>query len=220
MINIKMEWTNQNDVLFCREVITFEFFTHKPHSKERGQCYDRIAESLSAINDVYVKVDQRTSRDRVKKLFKFHISKRNREEKGLRVEVEHSELDDLMLGIYDQHKQIESETSKASEKVKIAKDQGKLAAGEICACAAERLSETRKRNLDKVDHGDQSQKISSNKKRSSGGDSIAYLREKTEKDFALCQEEMNLQKHELDMAKLKEEASQKQIAQLIENSQQ
>ena len=104
--------------------------------------------------------------------------------------------------------------------MKIAKDQGKLAAGEIRACAAERLRETRKRNLDKVDHGDQSQKISSNKKRSSGGDSIAYLREKTEKDFALCQEEMNLQKHELDMAKLKEEASQKQIAQLIENSQQ
>ena len=220
MINIKMEWTNQNDVLFCREVIAFEFFTHKPHSKGCGQCYDRIAESLSAINDVYVKVDQRTSRDRVKKLFKFHISKRNREEKGLRVEVEHSELDDLMLGIYDQHKQIESETSEASEKVKIAKDQGKLAAGEICACAAERLSETHKRNLDKVDHGDQSQKISSNKKRSSGGDSIAYLREKTEKDFALCQEEINLQKHELDMVKSKEEASQKQIAQLIENSQQ
>ena len=69
--------------------------------------------------------------------------------------MEHSELDDLMLGIYDQHKQIESETSKASEKVKIAKDQGKLAAGEIHACAAEQLSETRKRNLDKVDHGDQ-----------------------------------------------------------------
>ena len=72
-----MEWTNQNDVLFCREVIAFEFFTHKPHSEERGQCYDQIAESLSAINDVYFKVDQRRSRDRIKKLFKFRIRKRN-----------------------------------------------------------------------------------------------------------------------------------------------
>ena len=37
---------------------------------------------------------------------------------------------------------------------------------------------------------------------------------------ALRQEEINIQKQELDIAKAKEEASQKQIAQLIENSQQ
>ena len=107
--------------------------------------------------------------------------------------MEHSELDDLVLDIYDQDKQIENETSEASEKVKIAKDQDKLVAEEIRACAVERLSETRKRNLDKVDNGDQSQKVrSNNKRRSSGGDTIAYLREKTEKDFALRQEEINL----------------------------
>ena len=88
-----------------------------------------------------------------------------------------------MLDIYDQHKQIENETSEASEKLKLAKDQDKLAAEEICACAVEGLSETRKRDLDKVDHGNQSIKISSNnKRRSSGGDTIAYLREKTERD--------------------------------------
>ena len=69
--------------------------------------------------------------------------------------------------------------------MKVAKDQDKLTAEQICACAVERLSETRKRNLDKVDHGDQSQKVSSNnKRRCSGEDTIAYLREKAEKDFA------------------------------------
>ena len=168
-------------------------FTHKPTSKERGQCYDRIAESLSAVKDVYFKVDQRALRDRIEKLLKLHASKRNREEKASGVEAEHSELDDLMLDIYDQHKQIENETSEASEKVKVAKDQDKLAAEEIRACAVERLSETRKRNLDKVDHGDQSQKISSNNKwRSSGGDTIAYLRERNKKDFALRPEEINI----------------------------
>ena len=74
-------------------------------------------------------------------------------------------LDDLMHDIYDQHKQMENETSEASEKVKIAKDQDKLAAEEICACAVEQLN---------VDHGDQSLKISSNnKRRSSSGDTIA-----------------------------------------------
>ena len=189
----KMEWAEQHDALFCREVTAFELFTHKPTSKERGQCYDRIAESLSAVKDVYFKVDQRALRDRIQKLLKLHVSKRNREEKASGAEAEHSELDDLMLDIYDQHKQIENETSEASEKVKVAKDQDKLAAEEIRACAVERLSETRKRNLDKVDHGDQSQKISSNNKwRSSGGDTIAYLREKNKKDSALRPEEINI----------------------------
>ena len=65
------------------------------------------------------------------------VCKRNRDEKTSRVEVEHSQLNDLLLDIYDQHKQIENETSEASEKVKVAKDQDKLAAEEICACAVE-----------------------------------------------------------------------------------
>ena len=182
----KMEWTDQHDVLFCREVIPFELFTQKPGSKERGQCSDRIAERPNAVKDVYFKVDQRALRNRVKKLLKLYVSKKNREEKASGVEVEHSELDDVMLDIYDQHKQIENETSEASEKVKVAKDQDKLAAEEIRACAVERLSETRKRNLDIAHHEDQSQKnYNNNKRRSSGGNTIAYLREKTEKDFAL-----------------------------------
>ena len=123
----------------------------------------------------------------------MHVSKKKREEKASGVEDEHSELDDLMLDIYDQHKQIENETSEASEKVKVAKDQDKLAAEEIRACAVERLSEMRKRNLHIADHEDQSQKnCNNNKRRSSGGNTIAYLREKTEKDFALHQEEINI----------------------------
>ena len=40
------------------------------------------------------------------------------------------------------------------------------------------------------------------------------------KDFALRQEEINIRKQEIHIAKSKEKASQKQIAQLVENSQQ
>ena len=174
-----MEWTNQHDVLFSTGVIAFELLTHKPDSKEAGQCYDQIAEILNAVKYVYFKVDQGAWRARTKKLLKMLVCKRKRDEKTSRVEVEHSQLNDLLLDIYDQHKQIENETSEASEKVKVAKEQDKLAAEEICACAVEWISETCKRNLDKVDHGDQPQKISSNNKgRSSGGGNIAYLREK------------------------------------------
>ena len=182
-------------------------------AKEFFACYDRIAESLSAVKVVYFKIDQRTLRNRIKKPLKSHDSKRNPKEKASGVEVEHSEVDDLMLDIYDQHKQIENETSEISEKVKIAKGEHKLAAEKARDCAVERLTETHKRNF-------QSPKISNNRRSSSGGDTIAYLKEKPEKDFALRQEEINFRKQELDISKSKEEASQKQIAQLIENAQQ
>ena len=148
-------------------------------AKDFFACYDRIAESLSAVKVVYFKIDQRTLRNRIKKPLKSHDSKRNPKEKASGVEVEHSEGDDLMLDIYDQHKQIENETSEISEKVKIAKGEDKAR-----DCAVERLTETHKRNF-------QSQKISNNRRSSSGGDTIAYLKEKPEKDFALRQEEIN-----------------------------
>ena len=54
----KMEWTNQHDILFSTGVIAFELLTHKPDSKEAGQCYDQIAEILNAVKYVYFKVDQ------------------------------------------------------------------------------------------------------------------------------------------------------------------
>lgn len=85
--------------------------------------------------------------------------------------------------------------------MKITKDHDKLAAEEIRACEVERLGETRKKNLDKVDHADlkkmryKIQKSSNNNKRtSSGGDTTVYLRKKTVKDFPLRQEERNLRK--------------------------
>ena len=42
-----------------------------PGSKERGQCYDRIAESLNAVKDGYFKLHPKALRDTIKKLPKF-----------------------------------------------------------------------------------------------------------------------------------------------------
>ena len=44
------------------------------------------------------------------------------------------------------------------------------------------------------------------KRRSSGGDTIAYLREKSEKDFEMREEELQLRKEELKVTKAREEA--------------
>lgn len=84
-------------MVFCREVMAFELYEHKPGSKERGPCIDRIAESLNSIEEPWFKVDQRSLKDRIKKLLKY-VEKRNKEMRASEVE-EHTELDDLLLDI-------------------------------------------------------------------------------------------------------------------------
>ena len=66
----------------------------------------------------------------------------------------------------------------------------------IRCTSMERLSETRKR-----EGAESSSKSSEKKMRSSGGDTISYLREKAEKDFKLSGEELNLRREELELNK-------------------
>ena len=84
----------------------------------------------------------------------------------------------------------------------------------------ERLSETIKRRSstrsDDCDITSSKQK----KSRSSGTDTIPYLREKTEKDFELREEELKLKREQLEMEKKGQEASQNQMQMLIQSSQQ
>ena len=58
------------------------------------------------------------------------------------------------------------------------------------------------------------------KSRSSGTDTTAYLREKTEKDFELRTAELKLKREQLDMEKQRHEASQNHMEMLIQSSQQ
>ena len=110
-----MEWTTQHDILFCREEIAFDVYRYKPGSKERGRCLDRIAESLNSIEEPWLKVDQRSLRDRIKKLLKLYVEKRNKEMRASGVEVEHTELDDLLLDIHERQQEAEAEAAEASE---------------------------------------------------------------------------------------------------------
>ena len=102
-----MEWTDGHDVLFCREVLVFDMFMHKPGSRERGLCLDRIAENLNSIETVWFKVNQRSLRDRLIKLLKIFKSKRSQEEKASGIAPDHTELDDLLQDILERQQQAE-----------------------------------------------------------------------------------------------------------------
>ena len=213
-----MDWSSEHEILFCREVIAHELYSHKPGSKERGQCLDRIAESLNSIENPYFKVDQRSLRDKIKKLLLNYVQKRNKEEKSSGIEVEHGEIDDLLLEIHEKQQLCEKDATIASSEKQRKQDQERVAAEEIRTLATERLSETRKRSAENLSSDESSPK--SSKRRSSGGDTIAYLRDKSEKDFSLRGEEIALRKQELLLMHEKEENAKQQMEMLISNSQQ
>ena len=56
-----------------------------------------------------------------------------------------------------------------------------------------------------VSGAESSSKLSEKKMRSSGGDTIAYLRGKAEKEFKLREEELKLRRGELELNKQREE---------------
>ena len=139
------------------------------------------------------------------------------EEKASGINVEPNEIDDLLLDMFERQKQAEADAEEATDTKNKKLDQEKFAAEETRRVSMERLSETKKRQID--DESDDSSP-KTKKSRSSGSDTVAYLRDKTEKDFCLRGEELALRKAELELNKSREEASQKQLQMLIQNSQQ
>ena len=145
-----MEWTDERDVLFCREVLVFDLFMHKPGSRERGLCLDRIAENLNSIETVWFKVNQRSLRDRLIKLLKIFKSKRSQEEKASGIAPDHTELDDFLQDILERQQQAEIiATEKSDEQLKKT-DKERVAAEKMRKSSMERLSEKKKDNRRKV----------------------------------------------------------------------
>lgn len=83
-----MTWSEEHDVLFCRELIVTQPFQYKAGSREKGQCWDSIACKLNGIAKPFFKVDQRSLRDHLNKLLKEYARKKAYEEKASGIDPE------------------------------------------------------------------------------------------------------------------------------------
>ena len=62
----RMKWTKDHDIIFLRELLLFEPWNYKYGSKERGNCWERISESLNQLTDrfqSYTKIRSRPLSD-------------------------------------------------------------------------------------------------------------------------------------------------------------
>ena len=177
-------------------------YQQKDGSRERVQRLDRIAKSLNSVSTIWFKVDQRALKDKIKKLLQLYVDKRKKEECSSGISPEHAELDDLLQDIYERQKESEANYHQQSSEKANQINKEKKAAEDMRTKSLERLSETRKREAQ--DSASSCSSHNEKRRRSSSGDTIAYLREKSEKDFQLREAELKLRREELEMNKSRE----------------
>ena len=78
----RMKWTKDHDIIFLRELLLFEPWNYKYCSKEIGNYWERISESLNQLTGTSFKVTQRSVQDHYQTLEKTYKKKKNGKKTG------------------------------------------------------------------------------------------------------------------------------------------
>ena len=140
-----MTWTTEHDIILCREVLVAEPYTCKAGTREKGQCWDSVAENLNAVSTVRFQVDQRGVRDRYSKLVKIFKRKTAAEERASGISPEVTELDMALENIIELAESAEGELARGDESKRKSAEKEKETAESVRKRSMERLAETRER---------------------------------------------------------------------------
>ena len=198
-----MHWTEKHDDALVKEILLYEPWNYKKGSIERGTVWKNIAESLNKMTSIIFVVDDRAVRDRMKRIEKKYIRKRNDEEKASGVEVEEeSEIEKGVADIIQLFKDSDDKANEEKDKKKDEKEKELQQAEEFRRQSLETIGETSKRNG----------------KRRKSNETIDYLREKAEQEKELKQQEMELRRAELEERRAESKAYRDMLLQQQENS--
>ncbi|CAB3991823.1 Hypothetical predicted protein [Paramuricea clavata] len=91
-----MRWTEEHDIVLCREVLVAQPYQYRPQSAERGSAWTSIANELNAVQEIRFCVTQKAVRDRMKLLVERHKKKTREEESASGISPEESEIDEAL----------------------------------------------------------------------------------------------------------------------------
>ena len=114
----RMKWAKDHDIIFLRELLLFESWNHKYGSKERGNCWERISESLYQLTDISFKVTQRSVQDHCHTLEKIYKKQKREEDRQSGINPEEREVDFALTDITEQFQEAQNIHQDASEKQK------------------------------------------------------------------------------------------------------
>lgn len=191
-----MVWTDRYNEVLLQEMYLFEPWKYKRGSKQRGQVWERISESLNKHESPRFTVNHKSVRDHYILLEKEQKNKRRKEEKASGIAPEHTPFDDSMTDIIERFKERDAEDQQLDSEKREKAEEETVKAVEMRKASVETFAQSKKRK------GEQEQKKC---KHSTGTETVAYLREKAELDASLKREELQLRKAELDVKKIQQE---------------
>ena len=176
-----MEWTNQHDPLFLREVRGSDLFETRKGSPERGKLWDEIATRLNNLTQCKFNVNKRSLRDRLNLLMSKFKAKNREEERASGISPEIQEIDTLLEELCEKEEEAKNKPSTGNKKQSLHEE--KATAEEMRFKAMETMGQTQKR-VEKTNGV-----LPAKKSRKSTGDAIGYLQKKAEEEMALKREE-------------------------------
>ena len=204
-----MVWDDHKDDMLVREILLFEPFKFKQRTKERGNAWKMVADNLNEMDPEKFKVDQRGVRERFAVL-KAHLEAKSREElRASGISPDHTALEQAIEDIIEQIREYEEKQAEEDCSKNEKSEREKEAAKDMRSQALETFAESKKRkDLQENDS-------KSKKSRSSGSDTIAYLREKAERETEFKSEEIALKKRKYDLLTAQQKASENQQQQMF-----
>ena len=188
-----MEWTEQHDVLFLREMVVSDIFDYKKGSPDRGRIWEAIQERLNNVEQPkFVLKDKRAVRDRWNLLQSKFRKRMAEEEKASGIDVEMSGRDVLIEELCNKEESLSFNANK--------KKADKEAAEDIRKKAMERMKETTKRKSSESDT-----KGSGKKSRRNGGELVDFFREKAKSEQELRERELKIREQEQENAAKRQE---------------
>ena len=205
-----MEWTNQHDTLFLREVRASDLYETRKGSPERGKVWDEIAARLNSLSNPKFIVNKRSLRDRLNLLMAKFKAKNREEERASGISPEVQEIDTLLEELCEKEEETKNKPSVGDKKQNAQQEKAK--AGEMRLKAMETMGQTKKR----VEISDEVN--STKKRRKSTGDAIGFLEKKAEQEMALRREEIEMRKQQ-EMRGSQQTSVQQEMLRMIQQQQ-
>ena len=200
-----MMWTNKHNEVLVQETYLFEPWNFKRGSKQRGQVWERISDSLNQYESPKFTVNEKSVRDHYIFLEKEQKKKVREEEKASGIAPLHTSFDESMAAIIQHFRETDAEDQQQDAEKRGKADEETAKAVEMRKSSMETFAQSKKRK------GEQEQKKS---KRFAGTETVAYLREKAELDASLKREELQLRRAELDEKEVQQEGLMTQLGNL------
>ena len=219
-----MEWSEEKNVVLCLEVLLVDPYKVKERTTQRAQLWQQIADNLLKLPLPTFKVDKRAVREHVDMLVKKYKRKMTMEEKASGISPEQSELDILLEEIVERSEVATEHHLKEVEENKEKFEKERHDAEDIRLKAMETYSKSKKRNIETDDSNEPVAGTNTKRRRrASGSDTVAYLKEKAVKEQEYREREIELRSKQLEREEErqnKQDTQHNEFMQMILNQQQ